>query len=114
MQTLDSGLPKTIGRIREEFNNWYHAGIIKTNGKNFNNVENDPFFASHPPETSILIITPPPELHLFDWNLQPYIKRYGRYIYEYHKNACHEYALNHNCIRESYHAKYLRRMNMQS
>ena len=44
MQTLDSGLPKTIGRIREEFNNWYHAGIIKTNGKNFNNVENYPFF----------------------------------------------------------------------
>ena len=113
MQTLDSELPKTIGRIREEFNNWYHAGIIKTNGKNFNNVENFPFFASHPPETSILKITPPPELHLMA-GIFNHILKGMEDIYEYHKNACHEYALNHNCIRESYHAKYLRRMNVQS
>ena len=26
-------------------------------------------------------------------------------VSEYHENACHEFALKHNCIRESYHGK---------
>ena len=58
-------------------------------------VENYPFFESHPPETPILRITPPPELHLMI-GIFNHILKGMEDIYEYHKNACHEYALKHN------------------
>ena len=58
-QTLNSGLPRTIGSLKKDFEKWVNAGGIKNKCKEFNNVQNYPLFESLPLETPTLKITRP-------------------------------------------------------
>ena len=98
-QQLKSGLPRTIGSLKNDFENWKNVdGIKKKKCKEFNNVQNYPLFESLPNETPTLKITPPPALHIMLGAFN-HIWKAIENLSEHHKKVCHEFALKHDCVR---------------
>lgn len=103
-QELEAGPPRTIGGLRSDFEKWNAAGAKKNKCKDFNNVKNYPLFTCLPDDTPILKITPPPSLHIM-LGVFNHLWKGITIISDAHNNICHEFAMRHNCVRESYWGK---------
>ena len=103
-QDLEEGTARTMGSLRSDYKEWTAAGGIKSQCKNFNNVKNDPLFISLPDVTPILKTTPPPSLHIL-LGIFNHIWKNITSISDHHNNICQEFAMRHDCVRESYWGK---------
>ena len=104
-QQLAKGQPRTLGSLRNDYQRWKsNSGGDKKSCKDYNNVKNPPLLQDMPNEVPILKITPPPVLHIM-LGIFNHIWKNIENLSEEHERVLHEFAMRHNCVKESYWGK---------
>ena len=104
-QQIVMGEPRTIGSLKKDYQKWSSSsGANKKRCKEYNNVKNPPLLQNIPDEVPVLKITPPPMLHIL-LGVFNHIWKNMENISELHKQVLHDFAIRHNCIKESYWGK---------
>ena len=103
-QTLQAGAPRTIGSIRKDYAAWKSSGSQKITCKDFNNVKNLPLFENIRNDTHVMKLTPPPALHIL-LGIFNHLWKAIEGISGEHSRVLQDFAMQHNCMRESYWSK---------
>ena len=103
-QSLQAGVPRTIGSIKKDHAAWIASGALKSKCKNFNNVKNLPILKTDSDDTLIMKLTPPPTLHIL-LGIFNHIWKAIEEISAEHRRVLQEFAMRHSCMRESYWSK---------
>ena len=103
-QQLTGGQPRTLASSMNDHERWKSNSVDIMKCKNYNNVKNPPLFCNLSDQVPVLKLTPPPILHIMLGIFNHLWKNMEKKSEE-HESALHNFALKHNCVRDSYHGK---------